>query len=99
MESFKLYQIRIGSRSSRASMEQANVINKVLLDFCTWSRQKINKAKTQVFFSKNVSGPLKQRIGGALEFAVTDDFGKYLRVPLLHSRITKHTYNYILHKV
>ena len=52
----------------------------------------MSKAKSQVFFSKKVSAQDMRRIGAALRFSVTKDLGTYLGMPLLHTRVSQHTY-------
>ena len=52
--------------------------------------------KTKIFFSKNVSQALTNNISMNSGFKTTKDLEKYLGVPLLHQRVTKHTYKYII---
>ncbi|KAH9684963.1 putative ribonuclease H protein [Citrus sinensis] len=75
------------------------VINDVLNVFCMSSGEKVNKSKTQVFFSRNVNPIEAKEIGAALGFSVTKNLGKYLGMPVIHSRVNKQTYQEILDKV
>ncbi|KAH9670623.1 putative ribonuclease H protein [Citrus sinensis] len=84
---------------AEADIEQAGVINMVLNNFCQSSEAKVNKAKSQVFFSKNISAWDMKRIGAELGFSVTKDLGTYLGMPLLHTRVSHHTYQNIIDKV
>ncbi|KAH9751258.1 putative ribonuclease H protein [Citrus sinensis] len=84
---------------AEASCTQAAVINDVLNTFCVSSGAKVNKQKSQVFFSKNVNPCNVRNIGTTLGFSVTTDLGNYLGMPLLHSRVSKATYHGILEKV
>ncbi|XP_024039517.1 uncharacterized protein LOC112098126 [Citrus clementina] len=84
---------------TEASCTQAAVINDVLNTFCASSREKVNKQKFQVFFSKNVKPCIVSNIGTALGFSVTTDLGNYLGMPLLHLRVSKAMYHGILEKV
>lgn len=77
---------------AKASSEQAFFINLVLEEFCLSSSVKVKKSKTQVYFSKNVSGAVAVRLGRELGYIVTKDLGKYLGMPLLHRRVSKQTY-------
>ena len=52
-----------------------------------------------MFFSKNVNTQTANHIRSRLGFQKTDNLGKYLGVPLLHGRIVKDTYSYLLDKV
>ena len=76
---------------AEASSEQAFLINLVLEEFCLSYSAKVNKSKTQVYFSKNVSGVVAGRLGRELGYTVTEDLGKYLGKPLLYRRVSKQT--------
>ena len=84
---------------AEANIEQAGMINMVLNNFCQSSEAKVNKSKSQVFFSKNISARSMKRIGAELGFPITKDLGTYLGMPLLHTRVSQHTYQNIIDKV
>lgn len=84
---------------AEASVDQMNKIHQCLDEFCAASGQRVSVAKTKIFFSKNVSSALAENISRNSGFMVTKDLGKYLGVPLLHQRITKQTYSYLLEKL
>lgn len=44
--------------------------------------QKVNEAKTRVYFSANVPSQVKEELSQALGFQKTEDMGKYLRIPI-----------------
>lgn len=75
------------------------MINEVLESFYNSSEAMVNRTKTKVFFSKNIMERERIRIGSMLGFIITQDLGKYLGMPLLHYRVTKHTYQEIIDKV
>ncbi|KAH9730831.1 putative ribonuclease H protein [Citrus sinensis] len=81
---------------SEASRQQTEVINKVMEEFCVSSGAKVNKSKTLVYFSKNISAMEVSRISSELGVSVTDNLGKYLGVLLLHNRVSKQTYQNII---
>lgn len=83
---------------SDASMEQAHVVNMCLDLFCQSSGQKVSNAKTRIFFSRNVHWNVRTQISDALGFQRTDDLGKYLGVPLIHKKVTRHTFIYVIDK-
>ena len=56
-------------------------------------------SKTHVYFSKNVPAAVANRLGRDFGYTVTKDLGKYLGMPLLHSRVSKQTYQGILDKM
>ncbi|KAF7841372.1 ribonuclease H [Senna tora] len=82
-----------------ASIDQVRVVKDCLDYFCEASGQKVNVDKTIVYFSRNVHHVRRQEISSALGFTITDDMGKYLGVPLIHGRVNRHTYNFIVDKV
>ncbi|KAL9426246.1 hypothetical protein AB3S75_033092 [Citrus x aurantiifolia] len=84
---------------AEAYCTQVAVITDVLNTFCVSSGTKVNKQKSQVFFSKNAQPCNMRNIGTTLGFSVTTDLGNYLGMPLLHSRVSKATYHGILEKV
>lgn len=77
---------------AEANIAQARVINDILTKFCDCSSQKINRSKTQVIFSNNMIIKVRKEISKLLGVDMTDDLGKYLGVPLLHSKVTKKTF-------
>ena len=64
--------------------------------FCSVSGQRVSATKTRIFFSKNVSVSLAEAISRRSGFQVTRDLGRYLGVLLLHHRVTKQTYSYLV---
>ena len=44
-----------------------------------------------VFFSRNVNDGIARHLGQLLGITITDYLGQYLRVPIVHGRITKET--------
>lgn len=84
---------------AEASVHQATVIQQVLYRFCVSSRQKVNHEKTQVFFSKKFHWDRRKEISRTLGFSSTDDLGKYLGIPILHKRVTKSNFQFVVDKV
>jgi len=68
--------------------------------FSAASSHKVSANKTKILFSKNgLALGLAQSLSSISGLAVTKDFGKYLGVPVLHQRITKQTYRFIIESV
>ncbi|KAH9783694.1 reverse transcriptase domain-containing protein [Citrus sinensis] len=84
---------------AEATVEQARVISTVLAEFCACSNAKVNTSKTLLYFSKNMGARNVSAISGLLGFSVTFDLGKYLGVPLHHSRVSTNMYQGIIDKV
>ncbi|CAN1824591.1 Putative ribonuclease H protein At1g65750 [Linum perenne] len=78
---------------------QAKVILDILDRFCEASGQSVNKSKSKVYFSKNVSQSLSREVTSILGIGATLDLGRYLGVLFLHGRVTKHTYDFILDRM
>ncbi|KAL4369616.1 hypothetical protein GQ457_05G027480 [Hibiscus cannabinus] len=83
---------------AEATFNQMEVIRDVLQWFFEASGHKVNATKTQLFFSKNTSPDICSDIVGSFGFSEVQDLGRYLGVPLLHRRVNKVTYGYIIEK-
>ncbi|GMI70835.1 hypothetical protein like AT3G24255 [Hibiscus trionum] len=84
---------------SEASASQVAIIEEVLRSFSAASGQKVSIAKTSIFFSKNVEHDLSVAISSRFGFCRVSDLGKYLGVPLLHKRVTRASYHFIVQRV
>ncbi|KAH1081384.1 hypothetical protein J1N35_021145 [Gossypium stocksii] len=82
----------------KASRAQADVVNSILDSFCYFSSQKVNKSKSQVFFSLNTPKDLAEAICNDVGFSCVDDMGIYLGMPLFHNRVTTSTFAFIVDK-
>ncbi|KAL8158946.1 LOW QUALITY PROTEIN: hypothetical protein V2J09_000483 [Rumex salicifolius] len=65
----------------KALPDQVHIIKGCLDKFCSASGERVNHAKSYIFFDPTVNNPSKQVIYSALAMKVTDDIGKYLGVP------------------
>ncbi|CAN1188832.1 Putative ribonuclease H protein At1g65750 [Linum perenne] len=79
-----------------ASVTQARVFMDIIERFCTASGQSINKSKSRVFFSAGMNRNTSRSITDIMGIRATQDLGHYLGVPLLHGRITRNTYEFLL---
>lgn len=68
----------------KADVIQAGHANEVINAFCRCLGQKVNKGKTQIFFSRNTSEEIASEITGKLGFSRVNDLGKYLGMPIFH---------------
>ncbi|KAF7812710.1 RNA-directed DNA polymerase [Senna tora] len=84
---------------SEATMDQAQVILQCLSSFGEASGQKVNTHKTSIYFSKNTNPEKRQQVLSLTNFGATQDIGKYLGMPILHNRVTRHTFNFLVDKV
>ncbi|CAL1413056.1 unnamed protein product [Linum trigynum] len=81
---------------AEASCKQADIIMRCVDSFCHASGELISKNKSRVFFSKNTRTCDRQNICARLGIQSTPDLGRYLGVPVLHGRLSKVTFRYIL---
>ncbi|KAL5858823.1 hypothetical protein ACOSQ4_000119 [Xanthoceras sorbifolium] len=81
-----------------ATFQQAESMKLCLDRFCGSSGQEVSFSKSRVFCSSLVRDGDARALASICGSPITKDLGKYLGVPLLHSRITKHTYCEILEK-
>lgn len=69
---------------SKASVQQASVVNSILESFCYFLGQKINFSKSQFFFSLSTPSAITDQICTRLGFCRVDNLGSYLGLCLLH---------------
>lgn len=83
----------------KAELDQIEVVQKILSDFCAASGHKVSNSKTKIFFSRNVSLGLRSVISGQFQYEQADGLGRYLGVPLLTGRMSSSIYRYILDRI
>lgn len=84
---------------SETSLDQAQLIHEILGTFCSASGKKLSLPKSRVFFSHNTKENLASQLSTELGIERTLNLGMYLGVPLLHSRISKENFCFIVDKV
>lgn len=84
---------------SDVSSSQVHFNKRVFDEFCQSSSHKISMSKTRIFFSHKVADGEVSRISSAFRFQVSNKLGTYMGVPLLHGRVIKEAYRYILDNV
>ena len=72
---------------SKASSQQVIIINKVIDDFSASSGAKVNKSKTLVYFSTNISAMEASSIGSDLDLEGRHFSMRFLKTQLLCSKI------------
>ena len=80
-------------------MDHVRAVKEVLDAFYYSLGQIVSNTKTLICFSSNIAHKESKRLGEAIGFTVTFNLGKYLGVPLLHTRVNKSMYSDILKKV
>lgn len=84
---------------AEASLSQAAILKHCLDIFCSLSGQSVSYEKSLIFCSPNTDRDLASDISHIRGSPLTDDLGKYLGMPLIHSRVHKYTCASILDKV
>ncbi|KAK8690985.1 hypothetical protein V6N13_074506 [Hibiscus sabdariffa] len=84
---------------AKTTLDQACLIDEILSDFDTYSGHRINKLKSQVFFSSNMSDDDALEICRHLGIQRANDLGTYLSILVMHKRVMCDFYNFILDKV
>lgn len=84
---------------AEASTQQAKVLKKCMDIFCELSGQSVNFDKSKLYCSPNISNSLATEISHICGSPLTTDLGKYLGMPLIHSRVSKTTYSDLVDKV
>lgn len=82
-----------------ASPKQASIMQEVLSRFCQESGQRVHNTKSRVWFSPNTASQVMKQLSRTIAMPITSDLGIYLGVPIHHSRIRKHDYEYLIAKI
>ena len=83
----------------RATWEECDRVLKVLEDYQRDSRQKLNREKTSLYFSKNASGDVKNYVKEKLGARVVQHHEKYLGLPPLVGKGKRKAFNRIKDQV
>ena len=67
--------------------------------FCRASGQCVSLRKSMVFFLKNTSTIIKEKVSVELVIPITEDLRKYLGLATINDRVTKHTFQSISARV
>ena len=67
--------------------------------FCDMPGKKVNKNKSKIFFSPNVSVQVKLDICQQLGIQATNNLGRYLGFPILHKGRNGNAYNFVIERV
>ena len=84
---------------AEASCSQARILKQCMDRFCELSGQSVNFDKSKLFCSPNTDKKLAKDISAICGSPLTGDLGKYLGMPLIHSRVSKNTYSDLVDKV
>ncbi|GAU49902.1 hypothetical protein TSUD_139580 [Trifolium subterraneum] len=83
----------------RATVEEANVIHNIILTYQRASGQQVNFSKSEMVFSKGISGDLKKDIANILPITIKEQFSKYLGMPTVMGRSKSQVFNFIQEKI
>lgn len=82
-----------------ATVEQAVTMMSILESLCTQAGQKDKYLKIPIFCLQKYERRSSRSDPTQLKIQPTDDLGSYLRMPLLHKRVSSHTYEFIVDKI
>lgn len=83
---------------SKADSQGVEQINAILSVFWSYSRHKVNKQNTQIFFSFNTLEVVVVNVSDRLDFSRVDDLGKYLVISVFHKQISIDTFQFMVDK-
>ena len=70
-----------------------------MADFCYNTRQKVNREKIEILFSKNVNYSRSWKVSMELDFGLILNLGKYFGISFHHKRVTKEVFSYVSNRV
>lgn len=82
-----------------ATKKQAQFMEKIMTEFCNIFGQQVNLAKSRLFVSLNVGFNKARVLSNNFDITLTNDLGKYIGVPFLHSRMGAKHFGYVIDKV
>ncbi|KAA3474645.1 reverse transcriptase [Gossypium australe] len=83
----------------KAQIDQAHLLESILSLFCGISGHKISARKSNIYFSKSTEANTRNQISQLLGFQEVQNLGTYLGATLLHDRVTKSTFNFVVDKI
>ena len=83
----------------RANDTNCQIVMNILTMYEEASGQKINRGKTQLFFSTNTQEDIKNRVKDLVGVEVVTKYEKYLGMPSFVGRAKKETFSYIRERV
>ncbi|PNX97917.1 ribonuclease H [Trifolium pratense] len=82
-----------------AKEEQMKCVIDTLNKFCTLSGQEVSQEKTSIYFSKNVSREMRNKLLRISGFKEANSMGRYLGVPLLGRAPKRNDFQYLVDQV
>lgn len=81
-----------------ASFSQARLMEHILGVFCGNFGERMNMNKSRIWFSPDTPNYLRNSIYAEFKITPTLDLGVYLSVPLVHGRVWKRHYQYLIER-
>lgn len=78
---------------------QEHLMKSVVQVFCGISGERVNIGNSKLYISGNTNRAIELAISSQWGIPLTSDLSKYLRCPIIHARINKHTYHGVVIKV
>lgn len=68
----------------------------ILQSFCSQSGQQVNMANSQLFLTSDIIVEVGNSLSSKFRIPRTLDLGVYLGMPILHKRVGKGTYHFLV---
>lgn len=81
---------------AKVDAKNCNIIVNTLHAFWVTSGQKVNRAKSSIFFSRNCRGRTKEECSTILGIEGKSTFGKYLGFPIFHKKPRNSDFQYLV---
>lgn len=82
-----------------ATTDQATIMEQVIRDFCSMLGQKVSMSKSRLFVFGNVPASAALSLSQLMGIEVAKNLENYLGMPLLHYRVRKSTFSFLVDKV
>lgn len=82
-----------------SSIEQIEIMESCLMEFCCLLGQRVSLNKSHIFLSRNVNPAVAPAMSQHCGIPLMTSRGKYLGVPLLQERVKKSTFSPVIDRV
>ncbi|KAH1040733.1 hypothetical protein J1N35_042476 [Gossypium stocksii] len=83
----------------KAQVVQARLLKNILNRFCEVLEHRVSTRKSNIYFSNGINNEVRNQIVQLFGFQEVQNLGNYLGVPLLHNRVTKSTFSFVIDNI
>ena len=84
---------------SSAKPSSSSFLKQLIDDFCLYSGQSLNTAKSSIYYALTTSKYHRRQTKSIFGIKNSKTQEKYLGLPIINGRVTKHFFNYIITKI